>query len=70
MIPALLPPRTRRAHGLALVFLPVGAIVILEDGTRWRVQPAGELDLIYEGGRPHGGVAEDPAIGGRPRRYP
>lgn len=63
MIPALLGRQARRAAGICLAYLPVGAVVVFEDGTRWRVQPRGELDPIVEGSRPHGGIAEDPSAG-------
>lgn len=61
MIPAPIHRLARRAAALSLVYLPVGSVVVLEDGTRWIVQPRGELDPVVEGGRPHGGIAEDPS---------
>lgn len=54
-------PRAARAHGLPPLRLLAGAVVQLEDGRRLRVQPAGELDPIVQGGTPHAGIGEDPA---------
>lgn len=64
--PVALHRLARRAAAFSFVHLPVGAIVVLEDGTRWRVQPRGELDRVVEGGRPHGGIGEDPSAGRAP----
>lgn len=62
-VPVTVQPRSRRAAGLALGYLPPGAVLQLEDGQLLRVQPAGELDGIVLGGRPHGGIGEDPSAG-------
>jgi hypothetical protein len=39
-------------------------------GYSLRVNHAGLIDIVQFGSRPHGGVASDPALRGKPRRYP
>lgn len=64
--PILLHRRARRAEGIVVLHLLPGSVVEMPDGRRLRVQPRGELDRVVEGGRPHGGIAEDPAAGRTP----
>lgn len=59
----------RAAFG-APTTLPVGAVFQTDTGLVVRVERDGRLGLLQQGGRPHAGVAGDPCVGGRPRRYP
>ncbi len=54
-----LDPRAARDARLPLVPVPVGAVVLTEDGQQFRVRSDGGLDTVIQGGRPHGGIAED-----------
>lgn len=66
MITALaIDTRAAKAHGLARLVLPAGAVVVLEDGRSLRVQPSGALDPVVQGGTPHGGIGEDPTAARR-----
>jgi len=58
-----LDPRARRALGLAVAYLPTHAIVVDDRGHRWRVRCDGGIDLVVQGGLPHGGIAADPTAG-------
>ncbi len=57
-------PRAARAYGVAGE-LPVGAIIVTA-GVVLRVRADGGLDRVGAGGRPHGGIAEDPTATRRP----
>lgn len=62
--------RARRAAGLRVAALPVHAVLVGDAGERWRVRPDGGLDRIIQGGRPHGGIAEDETAGRGAERVP
>jgi hypothetical protein len=65
-----LPAGWRRFAPWLPDFLRLGCTYTGPLGEIVRVNHNGFLDLVTQGGRPHGGVASDPAMGGRPRRYP
>jgi hypothetical protein len=56
----LLDVRARRALGISVGALPSAAVVIDDTGHAYLVRDDGGLDRIVQGGRPHGGIAEDP----------
>lgn len=43
-----------------VVRLPIGAVVVLPDGTVYRVQADGELIPLVQGGFPHGEMGTEP----------
>jgi hypothetical protein len=61
----LLDTRAARDARMPRVALPVDAVVVTDEGRAFRVRGDGGLDAIVQGGRPHGGAAEDPCAGRR-----
>lgn len=55
----LLRGAAARAVGLPVMPLSVGAVLVSDDGATYRVTAEGALDRVVQGGRPHGGIAED-----------
>lgn len=58
-------PLARRAWPWLPVFLGEGRIYVGPTGEFLRANADGTLDVVYQGGRPHGGIGEDPAPGRR-----
>lgn len=61
----VIDPRALRAHGLSpgdLAAAFVGTILVMVDGSTWRVNEAGGFDPVIQGAAPGGrSVASDPA---------
>jgi hypothetical protein len=56
----LLDPRAARAVGSGVLAFPILAVLVGDTGEMFIVRPDGGLDRVIQGGRPHGGIAEDP----------
>jgi hypothetical protein len=62
----LLHRLARREAGICVTHLAPGSVIQMVDGRLLRVMPGGELDPVHQGGRPHGGIAEDSTAGRAP----